>query len=118
MEKAEGSWVNGPSFFEQALGEKATLKACITTSPEGEQFVSIREWRTKKDGTPYFTRNGLLVPVKGYDAVRDAFVAALQAKPTPAKKSKAVVDHGPSNKTIGDMVASETPAAKKVKRAK
>lgn len=93
-----GSWTNGPFFFEQAVGDKSVIKACVTTSPEGVEFVSIREWRTKRDGTPYFTRNGILLPREGFEPMRDAFVAAMNAQPeakkptpkkAPAKKVKA-----------------------------
>lgn len=96
MAKAEaveqGAWVNGPFYFEQAVegvnGKSRSIKACITTSPEGQQFVSVREWGTKADGTEFFTRNGMLVPV-GNDKLRDAFMAALSAVPAAAKPAKA-----------------------------
>lgn len=92
MAKAvEGEWSSEPAFFEKAVDDKRTVKACVATSPDGAKFVSVREWRNKQDGTPYYTRNSVLVPM-GDDKMRDAFVDALTAvptKPTPAKKAKA-----------------------------
>lgn len=91
-------WTSGPDFFEQRIDEKRVVKACIATSPDGRQFVSVREWRNKADGSPYYTRNAVLSPVDD-PKMREVFVAALQAavpaakpakaaKPTPAKAAK------------------------------
>lgn len=88
---ADGEWSSAPEFFEKRIDEKRVVKACVATSPDGKQFVSVREWRNKQDGTPYYTRNSVLVPF-GDDAMREAFLAALQAAvPAPkttAKKAK------------------------------
>jgi len=86
--RAEGEWSSEPAFFERALDAKRTVKACIATSPDGSKFVSIREWRNKADGTPYYTKNAVLVPLGADgDKLREVFVAALQAQPEPAKKA-------------------------------
>lgn len=74
--KAEGEWTSGPTLFEKAIDDKRTVKSCVATSPDGKQFLSVREWRSKQDGTPYYTRNSVLVPF-GDEGMRDAFVAAL-----------------------------------------
>jgi hypothetical protein len=82
-----GEWTSGPDFFEKRIDEKRIVKACIATSPDGKEFISVREWRQKADGTPFFSRNAVLSPVDE-PALREAFIAALQA-PTPTKAAPA-----------------------------
>jgi len=104
--RAEGEWSSEPAYFEHKIDAKRTVKACIATSPDGSKFVSIREWRAKADGTPYYTRNAVLLPLGDDGAgVRDAFVAALQADPAP-KKAPAPA-----------KAATKAPAAKKAAKA-
>lgn len=82
--RAEGEWSSEPAFFEQKVGDKRTVKACIATSPDGAKFVSIREWRAKADGTPYYTKNAVLLPTSDEgEELRKAFIAALQPANMP-----------------------------------
>lgn len=89
MAKVEqGEWTSGPAFYEKVVDPKRTVKACIATSPDGTKYVSVREWRAKQDGTPYYTRNSVLVPI-GDENFRLAFTNALLEDPPAPKKSAA-----------------------------
>ena len=91
----EAAWSSEPAFFERAIDDKRIVKACIATSPDGSKFVSVREWRVRRDGTPYYTRNNVLVPIDD-TATREAFIAALQANPAPAAAPKATAKKVPT----------------------
>ncbi len=84
----EGEWSSEAPFFEQEVGDGRVVRACIATSPDGTKFVSVREWREKRDGTPYYTRNSVLVPMANGDfKLAMAFTAALQPGNWPQPKA-------------------------------